>query len=73
MKEKKERERCEREEERMRRLQKEKCLKEQLIKNVYELEQRKKEVQRQLLTLNKDQKTNSLHLKSTVVVPSDCQ
>ena len=53
----------------MQRLKEETTLKERLIKNVQELEHRKMEVQRQLLTMNKDKRNLSSQLKSAIVIP----
>ena len=56
--------------ERSERLEKESVLRDKLIKNVHHLEQRKMEVQRQLLLRSLTSGRQQSHLKSAVVVPT---
>jgi len=65
--ERKEKEKQQKEEDRKRRLLEEKSLKEHLLKNVHQLEQRKMEVQRQLESLDRDKR--NLQVKSAVIIP----
>ena len=72
LKEQREAERIKMESERSQRLEKESVLRDKLIKNVHHLEQRKMEVQRQLLLRSLTSGGQS-HLKSAVVIPTSKQ
>ena len=69
LKEQREVERAKMEAERSEKLAKESVLRDKLIKNVQHLEQRKMEVQRQLLLRTLSSSGGQSHLKSAVVIP----